>query len=200
MKIVIPGVPVPQIRMRHARRGNFVTTYDPKAKEKDEIREILRKSDRGDIYSFPRVSFLFHMPIPESIGKRKREGYETGFLKHDKKPDVDNFIKLYLDCLDGIILQGDQKVSIGPCIKVYHKEPKTIVWIHETSQKLQPWELDSAFLSVSESDIPSFSEQDYPYGSESLWHQVRTLFDRSLDPDYAIPPSGSLAHARLHLE
>lgn len=182
MKIVIPGIPVPQARMKHCNRGSFVSTYDPKAKEKLLIRTILNQYRTGNIIDFPRISFLFHMPIPASFTKKKRAFYESGTLKHDKKPDVDNLIKLYLDCLDGIILQGDQKVSLGPCIKVYHKEPKTIIWIHETKEKLSPWELDSVFLDASEPDIPSFCALDYPHGSENLWFQVRSLFDRNYSP------------------
>ncbi len=188
MKIIIPGIPVPQARMKHSNVRGFVTTYDPKAKEKKLIRHMLQINQSSHSFDFPRITFLFHMPIPKSIRKRDVELYNSGKLKHDKKPDVDNLIKLYLDCLDGIVIQGDQKVSLGPCIKVYHLEPKTIVWIHETTHKLQPWELDVAFLGAEEHDIPSFCVQDYPYGSESLWTQVRGLFDRTSDPLHEILP------------
>ena len=140
------------------------------------------------------------MPIPASIRKKDQDLYRSGELKHDKKPDVDNLIKLYLDCLDGILIHGDQKISLGPCLKVYHPEPKTVIWIHETTQILNPQELDVAFLGGLEPSKPSFSEQDYPYGSESLWFQVRTLFHRNLHHDDAFPPSGSLGHAQILLE
>src|SRR6185503_16099005 len=133
-------------------------------------------------FQYPRITFLFHMPIPSSIRKRDVELYNSGTLKHDKKPDVDNLIKLYLDCLDGIAIHGDQKVSLGPCIKVYHPEPKTIIWIHETSQRLSPWELDVAFLGVEEHDIPYFCVLDYPYGSYDLWTQVSSIFHRTSNP------------------
>jgi Holliday junction resolvase RusA-like endonuclease len=195
MKIIIPGIPVPQARMKHSNRRGFVTTYDPKAKEKSSIRNHLRNYLGCDTdhlscnpVDYPRISFLFHMPIPSSIRKRDFDLYQSGTLKHDKKPDVDNLIKLYLDCLDGIAIQGDQKVSLGPCLKVYHPEPKTIIWIHPTSHKLSPWELDVAFLGAEERDIPSFSAQDYPYGSCSLWFQVRSLFDRTYNPHDTILP------------
>ena len=148
MKIVIPGVPVPQARMRHSNFRGFVTTYDPKAKEKKTIRRYLEGYSHGIPFDYPRISFLFHMPILKSIRKRDKELYESGLLKHDKKPDVDNLIKLYLDCLDGIIIQGDQKVSLGPCVKIYHPQPKTVIWIHETTQMLTQVELDEAYLDA----------------------------------------------------
>lgn len=146
--IVIPGVPVSQARMKHRRIGNFVSTYDPKAKEKQKIRELLgRLLPSIHSYEYPRISFLFYMPIPASIPKKLRSDYESGLLKHDKKPDVDNLIKLYLDCIDGIAIQGDQKVSLGPCIKLYHPEPRTIIHIQETIQQLAAWETDISLFS-----------------------------------------------------
>lgn len=150
MKIVIPGVPVPQGRMRHAKRGNFVTTYDPKAKEKKEIREVLAKDKVKSAFNYPRVSFVFYMPIPKGIRKKEVALYESESLKHDKKPDVDNLIKLYLDCLDGIVLYGDQKVSLGACIKLYSPEPRTIVWVSETSDMISEDEI-ACFLLGEES-------------------------------------------------
>jgi Holliday junction resolvase RusA-like endonuclease len=195
MKIIIPGIPVPQARMKHSNRRGFVTTYDPKAKEKSLIRHILEASRNLNSLDFPRISFLFHMPIPASIPKKQRSLYESGKLKHDKKPDVDNLIKLYLDCLDGIVIQGDQKVSLGPCLKIYHPEPKTVIWIHDTTQTVTPWELDVAFLDGEEPEIPCFCVQDYPFGSCDLWTQVRSLFAHTNDQDYIDPTLGKLAIA-----
>lgn len=156
MKIIIPGVPIPQGRMRHRSLGKHVMTYDPKAKEKKAIREALMQVKDIPSFEFPRISFLFCMPIPKSTTKKQMAIYEKGNVKHDKKPDVDNLIKLYLDCLDGIIFHGDQKVSLGSSVKVYHMAPKTIIWINETTNMLEPRELDT-FLDAKESGELSFS-------------------------------------------
>ena len=88
------------------------------------------------------------MPIPKGIRKRDEELYNSGLVKHVKKPDVDNLVKLYLDCLDGIVLEGDQKVALGPCVKVYHPEPKTVIWVHETTHTLTPRDLDVLTLDA----------------------------------------------------
>ena len=195
MKIVLPGIPVSQARMKHARRGNFVTTYDPKAAEKKDIRESLQdhvahlqNNFTLDAFKNPRVSFVFHMPIPSGVRKRDLKLYQSGLLKHDKKPDVDNLVKLYLDCLDGIVLQGDQKVSLGPCVKVYHPEPKTFVYINETTNILQKKELDYSFLDESElCELLSLSQVS-PYGSDSLYSRAYWQF---LDNSYPVPDIGS---------
>jgi Holliday junction resolvase RusA-like endonuclease len=141
VKITLPGIPVPQARIRLSKWG----TYDPNAKQKKHIRELLMCKAGLHMFSHPRISFLFHFPIPKAIKKSERALYESGLLKHEKKPDTDNLVKLYLDCIDGIYLVGDQKVSLGPCVKTYHTDPKTIIWITETTQLLQAWELDLAF-------------------------------------------------------
>lgn len=161
MKIVIPGDPVPQARMKYSNRNGFVTTYDPKAKEKKEIRQILEVYKTNVFYDYPRVSFLFCMPIPSSVLVREKEMYRSGSLKHDKKPDVDNLVKLYLDCLDGIILNGDQKVSLGPCVKVYSTDPKTMIWIQNTARIISPWELDFVSLDALEHDKQYSCQPDY---------------------------------------
>lgn len=139
-------IPKPQGRMRYSNYRGFVASYDPSAKEKKCVKETLLAQKSEVKFEHPRISFMFHMPIPSGISKKQMTLYESGYLKHEKKPDVDNLIKLYLDCMDGIFMHGDQKVTLGPCIKVYHKNPKTIIWIHETSQNLQPFEIDLAFL------------------------------------------------------
>ena len=83
------------------------------------------------------------MPIPKSMSKKDRVDADKGVLKHVKKPDVDNLMKLYLDCLSDIAFKDDSQVSIGSAIKVYSKHPKTIIYIEETSKNLtieEVWE------------------------------------------------------------
>lgn len=172
MKIIIPGVPVPQGRMRHSTFRGYTQTYDPNSKEKKEIREIITNHNLSDDFRYPRISFIFHMPIPKSIPKRQIALYESGLLKHDKKPDVDNLVKLYLDCLDGIVFCRDQRVSLGPCIKVYSKQPKTMCFFSETSSILSPLELDCVYLDESRSERSSFCISDFPFDSYNLWKQA----------------------------
>lgn len=162
MKIIIPGVPISQTRMKHRVIKNFAHVYDPREKEKKDIRLILQKNFTNfPKFEHPFISFLFHMPILSSTPKKLLPIYHSGLLKHEKKPDVDNFIKLYLDCLDGIAFDGDQKVQLGFSLKLYHQEPKTVIVINETEELLALYELESNSLKnliFSESDISSSSE------------------------------------------
>lgn len=142
MKITVPGIPIPQARMRYANRGGFVRIYDPNAKQKMLIKTILSSYQPSSLPCFPRVSFLFYMPIPKDIPKKLKKLYESGTLKHTKKPDVDNLAKLYLDCMEGIFFKGDQSISLGGCLKIYGKDPKTLIFIKETQGIFQPREAD----------------------------------------------------------
>lgn len=143
MKLIIPGEPVCQIRMKYSGRNGIGRIYDPREKQKREIKSIIGNKIGGHpLFSHPRISFVFHMPIPKSIPKRLLPIYHSGLLKHEKKPDVDNFVKLYLDCMDTLLFEGDQKVQLGPSVKLYHPHPKTIVLLNETTQILSHLEVD----------------------------------------------------------
>ena len=148
MKIIIPGIPIAQTRMKYSSRGGFGRIYDPRAKEKDALKLQIAKLYDGEKMVFPCLSFIFLMPIPKSIPKKLMPLYNSGLLKHDKKPDIDNFVKLYLDCIDGVVFDGDQRVSLGACVKLYHPEPKTLVFAHESSNQLLPSELSHEIWSA----------------------------------------------------
>lgn len=194
MKIILVGNPIPQIRMRHSNFKGFTRTYDPKSKEKNKIKETLMTITQGSVYDFPRVSFIFYMPIPKSTPKRLIALHESETLKHDKKPDVDNLIKLYLDCMDGIVLQGDQKVSLGPCIKLYSANPRTVIWVNETKNIVTPQELDCTFLSSEPLDIPSFSEEAFQNGWHILGRSIHLQSPDNLAHFHAIQSSKDMLH------
>lgn len=143
MRIEIDGIPQSQLRMRCSTQRGFPQLYDPRHKYKQEIREIIEEKFRGqEKFLHPRVSFLFLMPIPKSLPKKVRQRYLSNLIKHEKKPDVDNFIKLYLDCLNTHAFDGDEKVQLGSCFKLYHSDPKTVIFISESSDSLNPQEID----------------------------------------------------------
>lgn len=164
MKLIVPGVPVAQIRMKHSARHGFSRIYDPRSKEKKEIKHFIGENFDLPFFDHPVASFVFHMPIPASTPKKLLTLYNSGRLKHEKKPDVDNFLKLYLDCMDGIMFEGDQKVSLGPCIKLYHPEPKTIIILKESTHILSLEEFRFLFSSTyEESEICSSPEMAFPH-------------------------------------
>lgn len=157
MRIEILGEPLAQIRMKYSGRGGFGRLYDPRKKQKDELKEFLKNEyGKSSYFCHPYLSFLFLMPIPKGIRKRDKELYNSGLLKHENKPDVDNLLKLYLDCMTGIFFEDDKKVALGSVTKIYHPEPKTIIYIQESKQLLTP-----SFLHALECEKLKFFENDY---------------------------------------
>ncbi len=143
MKLILPGIPISQSRMKFSRFGGFVKVYDPNEKQKKVIKQVIQHLfESHQKFEHPKISFVFHLPILKSIPKKLLPSFTLGFVRHEKKPDVDNFIKLYLDCLDGICFDGDQKVSLGDSVKLYHPHPKTIIIITEMQELLNPLEVD----------------------------------------------------------
>lgn len=158
MKIILDGVPISQSRMRHTVRGSFAVVYDPNSKDKKDVRlEILSYVKR--VYNIipkfinPRISFIFYFPILKSISKKNRPLYESGQLKHEKKPDVDNLLKFYLDCLDGIVFEGDQAIQLGSCYKLYHSKPHTIILINDTTPSLNHQEVENLYDLVQDAEV-----------------------------------------------
>lgn len=136
IEIVLPGEPIAQIRMRVSSINGMSRVYDPRAKQKKAIKEILAAKYTQEKIEHPYVSFVFHCKIPSSTPKKIATFYRENLIKNEKKPDVDNYVKLYLDCMDQIFFDGDQKVMIGPCLKLYSHDPKTCIYIKESSEAL----------------------------------------------------------------
>lgn len=168
MKIILEGIPQSQTRMKFSSRGGFGRVYDPKAKEKEEIRHSINEYiafnyPDHELFKHPKISFLFHMPIPKSIRKKDYEKYSRGLLKHEKKPDIDNLIKLYLDCMTNIIFEDDNAVQLGFAYKLYNTNPKTIIFINDQGPQLSSLALFHE-LHDSECDKQTSFEKGYQNG------------------------------------
>lgn len=190
MRIEIPGEPAQQQRMRHFVRGGFAQVYDPDKKEKDFLKSYLESflTENYPEYVFPKypkISFYFYCSIPKSFPKKNLELAKKGFVRKITKPDTDNYIKLYLDCMNKILLQDDCQAIIGDAEKFYHAEPKTIIYIDECEE----------IIRMPACGYPHFSES-YELIRATTIHQ-RELFSRpyldALQFPELIPPTHSIS-------
>lgn len=191
MKIVISGNPIPQQRVRLFKRHGKSGAYDPDSKKKNlikiQIKQYLKRYMPFKPLEHPRVSFIFHMPIPASTPKRSRPVFDSGMLKHELRPDVDNLVKLYLDCMNGIVWPDDKTVSLGFAVKLYHPEPKTIIVINETSAFLSPMQIDQLVycgLFAPESGTQKYEE----ISSLDDWYTPTHLGDEQFCKSYGLSP------------
>ena len=94
--ITIEGIPKAQKRHRFGK--GFV--YDPSKKDKAQLLPLLR-SQLGSLPTAKPVgvALVFYMPIPKSYTKKKKALMQDETYPHTNKPDIDNMMKFYLDCL-----------------------------------------------------------------------------------------------------
>ena len=98
---------IAQKRHRYAR--GFV--YDPSSKDKKIAIQQIKEQFTGEPYTDGlKISFIFHIKRPKAhfrTGKYSNELKKTAPVYHTKRPDVDNFVKFYLD-----VMQMDQTVYL----------------------------------------------------------------------------------------
>lgn len=89
---------------------------------------LFLEQQHGDSRPFSKaveVTLTFYFHIPKQIKKR------TGIMYHKTKPDIDNCIKLILDCCKPVIWTDDCIVSKLVVLKVYDSNPRTEMTITE---------------------------------------------------------------------
>jgi Holliday junction resolvase RusA-like endonuclease len=128
MKLTIHGNPIPKKRPRFARMGKFVKTYNPQKKEVDAVRLAMKAQWKGKpLTEAVSVRLVFIMPIPKSTTKKKLREILAGEVTHIKKPDLDNLVKFYFDCLNKIVWVDDSQVTEIQACKFYGETPLTMI-------------------------------------------------------------------------
>jgi Holliday junction resolvase RusA-like endonuclease len=129
MEVTILGNPIPKARPRVTRNRG---TYNPQKKIMDRVRkEIMAQWEGKPFEGAVRVNLWFHMPIPKSYSKKKRQLISAGTIYHTKKPDIDNLAKFTLDCMTGIAFIDDSQIIELNAFKLYANDPVTHAYIWE---------------------------------------------------------------------
>ena len=121
----VAGLPVAQPRARAARRGRFITIYDPDSA--DDWKMIVRNEAKNAWTDYPNqwlgplcVNLTFFFPRPKGHFNSKGALKPNAPLWHTSKPDRDNSDKAILDALTNLGLWGDDKqVCDGRIKKLY---------------------------------------------------------------------------------
>lgn len=174
MIITIPGSPI--ARETHRNRGRF--HYDPQKEVMDIIRTRVSIQTQEALYcqdpeieknvlylscaDFFEVSLYFGFPYPKKWSQRQinRSLWDGSF--QNTKPDCDNLLKLYLDCIKEIVIPDDRKICILKNVtKRYTSEPRTVITIEAIRQMdpdsdstkilsyFKPSELLDMYLTIS---------------------------------------------------
>lgn len=74
------------------------------------------------------VAVTAFFPVPKSYSKGKRTACIDGDIRPDKKPDVDNVLKVVLDALNGVAYDDDKQVIEAICRK-YYTDGEGYLWV-----------------------------------------------------------------------
>ena len=126
--IEISGPPIPYAA---ARKGKYGRWYNPRSKEKRKIRWVIRSQYHGFLLKGPlEIRYLFEMPIPKSWPKAKKDLARQQRIAHVSRPDVDNLLKFYNDCMKNIIYEDDRQIVRPLPFKFYGASPRTLVVVY----------------------------------------------------------------------
>lgn len=126
MTFVLQGTPIPLARTRMS--GDHC--YDSQKHYKLTIGLALAAQLKSsNLFSGPlQVDFIFYFPMPNRLTGSKKES-KMG-KPHIFVPDLDNCIKMYLDCSNKILFKDDCSVWKINATKVYG-DPRTEMIITE---------------------------------------------------------------------
>ena len=135
MKLVVMGEPVAAGRPRFSRRGGFVKAYDPKKsrKYKEEIKKQASKQLSKDYQPFSgaiKVEICVYRKIQKSVSKKEYARRLSNEVRPTVKPDADNYIKIILDGLNGLVWLDDNQITDVSAHKYYSDKPRVEVEIN----------------------------------------------------------------------
>lgn len=124
----LAGEPIAWKRARPNHQNKCM--YDPQKVEKERVKWQLRHHFRNDVIHGPvRIAFKFHFPVPDSTSGVRKRDMINNVIHHIKKPDGDNLVKFYLDCMTGIVFDDDCQVCNFSSEKFYAEFPSVYICI-----------------------------------------------------------------------
>lgn len=137
MDFLVDGKPQGKQRPRFSRISK--TVYTPAKTSKYEKAIAKAYTDSGgkcipaDCYVSVSVSAFF--PIPKSYTQGKRLACKHNVNRPDKKPDMDNILKVVLDGLNRVAYEDDKQVVelIG---RKYYTESDGFLWVSVNEVKV----------------------------------------------------------------
>jgi len=133
INVTVLGEPKAQKRHRHAKRGNFIATYDPQKADKQDFLSIVQKNAPLEPLDRPlkvEINFFFSRPT-NHYGTGKNAGVlkPTAPTFHTVKPDTDNLAKFILDAMNKVYWIDDSRICNLVVTKKYDNKPRTDITV-----------------------------------------------------------------------
>lgn len=130
MYFIIEGKPQGKQRPRHTRRG---VTYTPdETRNYEKMVALKYKQAKGELLGGTiKLILEIYYPIPASETKGNKILMASNIKRPDKKPDIDNVIKIIMDGLNGVAYHDDKQIISIVANKYYSNEPRVEVSVYE---------------------------------------------------------------------
>jgi Holliday junction resolvase RusA-like endonuclease len=104
--------------------------YNDQERVMSELKYIINEKFALKPFEVPvHLEMTFVFPIPKSTSKIKAAQMINGSIVPMKRPDLDNCVKLVLDCMNKIVYLDDSQVTKFSAEKCYGLVPKTVITI-----------------------------------------------------------------------
>lgn len=133
--------PIARIRPRFARRGAFVSTYNPQDKLDEQFIKLIKEKlgkNWQPIDEPIKLKIIYYLERPKShfrTGKNKHLLKKSAPYFPAIKPDLDNYIKHTLDCLNKQLFRDDSVIIELHATKLYTTSNIPMIYIHCESYK-----------------------------------------------------------------
>ena len=125
------GNPIAKKLPRFSKHRGFVQCYDTQDKDKEKLKSFLKlelkKYNNLPLKNPVSINFIFYVP-PTASKYLQNLWYPLLCMS---KPDIDNYIKFYLDVLNEIAWTDDKQIFYISAVKRYDLQPRTEITMHE---------------------------------------------------------------------
>jgi Holliday junction resolvase RusA-like endonuclease len=131
-RFTVFGEPIAKGRPRFSVSGGFARTFTPKKTRiaEDNFRaQAIQYRPPAPIETALSVDIKVYRSIPMSWSIKKRMAAISGELRPISRPDIDNYVKLVLDALNGIFWRDDTQIVQLIAEKYYSPDPQTEIVI-----------------------------------------------------------------------
>ena len=114
--------------------------YDPKKVKqfkKSVAQEAMLTYHEKPLTGNLKVDLVFYRPIQKSVSKLEYERRMSGKTLPTVKPDLDNYIKSFLDALHGIYWHDDALITDIHASKRYSDQPRIEITVNTDSEQLE---------------------------------------------------------------
>lgn len=121
MEFIVEGDPQGKARPRFSQKSGTVYTPAKTVRYERLIRKAFLDAGCNAIPSdcYVGITVDAYFQIPKSYTKGKRLACQHNINRPDKKPDIDNILKIVLDGLNGVAYADDKQVIEVRCRKFY---------------------------------------------------------------------------------